>query len=190
MSACLKGEIQGVERHASFPLVAGTSMNRCLSLNISRNLITTLQVSVRDPQNVEHNPTQKSPLTLMLLVANLANTKWCKQKWQTLAHGTHLRVLIEGYPMNTNMTGFRCLSKIFVAYALDKYSLSIGMVIYVFRMYDAYQMLGLVTRHTPLFFLFFFPKCLHSYTQWPQSPRWWNLPAEKRQQWVKSGPGA
>ena len=27
--------------------------------------------------------------------------------------GTHLRVLSKGYLMNTNMTGFRCFSKIF-----------------------------------------------------------------------------
>ena len=29
----------------------------------------------------------------------------------TLAHGTHLKVLDESYPMNTNMTGFRWFSK-------------------------------------------------------------------------------
>ena len=29
--------------------------------------------------------------------------------------GTHLRVPIEYYPMNTNLTGFRCFSKIFVS---------------------------------------------------------------------------
>ena len=36
--------------------------------------------------------------TLMLVVANLANTKWCKKKrkmTETLAMGTHLRVLSE-----------------------------------------------------------------------------------------------
>ena len=38
--------------------------------------------------------------------------------------GTHLRVLSEGYPMNTNMTGFRWISKVvafmcFVALALE-----------------------------------------------------------------------
>ena len=27
--------------------------------------------------------------------------------------GTHLRVLLKSYPMNTNMTGFRCFSKLF-----------------------------------------------------------------------------
>ena len=31
---------------------------------------------------------------------------------ETLAHGTHLRVLSESFPMNTNMTGFRWFSKI------------------------------------------------------------------------------
>ena len=50
-------------------------------------------------------------LTLpMLLVANLANAKRCKKPgyWLIPLHmGTHLRVRSEGYPMNTNMTGFR-----------------------------------------------------------------------------------
>ena len=56
----------------------------------------------------------------MLLVANLANTRWCKtqnnlkklthKSWkmtETWHMGTHERVLDESYPMNTNMTGFR-----------------------------------------------------------------------------------
>ena len=45
----------------------------------------------------------------MLLVANLPNTKWCKksEKWpKPWQMGTHLRVLSESFPMNTNMTGF------------------------------------------------------------------------------------
>ena len=41
--------------------------------------------------------------------------------------GTHLRVLSESYPMNTNMTGFRWFSKIFVSLCLmDESSLSFG----------------------------------------------------------------
>ena len=32
---------------------------------------------------------------------------------ETLAHGTHLRVPIESFPMNTNMKWFRWFSKIF-----------------------------------------------------------------------------
>ena len=49
-------------------------------------------------------------LTLMLLVANLSITKLGKQPEKCLKHwhmGTHLRVLSESYPMNTNMPGFR-----------------------------------------------------------------------------------
>ena len=52
----------------------------------------------------------------MLLIATLANTKLCKnpekllKPWQM---GTHLRVLSESYPKNTNMTGFRWFSTIF-----------------------------------------------------------------------------
>ena len=68
----------------------------------------------------------------MLLLANLPNTKWCKnpeklpKPWQM---GTHLRVLSESFPMNTNMTGFRGFSKIFVFLCLGwKLSLSIGRV--------------------------------------------------------------
>ena len=50
----------------------------------------------------------------MLLVTNLANTKLCikpdkcLKPWQM---GTHLKVLSEGYLMNTNKTGFGCFYK-------------------------------------------------------------------------------
>ena len=50
----------------------------------------------------------------MLLVANLTNTKWCKKSWKWLQPwhmGTHLRVLMESYPMNTNMTGLKWFTK-------------------------------------------------------------------------------
>ena len=60
-------------------------------------------------------------LTLMLRVANLTNTKWGKNPWEITETslkqwqmGTHLKVLNESYPMNTNMTWFRWFSKIFV----------------------------------------------------------------------------
>ena len=55
---------------------------------------------------------------IMLLVANLANAKLCKkpEKWvKLLQMGTHMKVLSESFPMNTNMTGFRCFSKIFAS---------------------------------------------------------------------------
>ena len=43
--------------------------------------------------------------------------------------GTHLRVLSESYPMNTNMTGLQWFSKIFASFCgLDESSLSIGSV--------------------------------------------------------------
>ena len=51
----------------------------------------------------------------MLLVANLANTKFCKNprtSLETWRMGIHLRVLSESYSMNTNMAGFRFFSKI------------------------------------------------------------------------------
>ena len=59
------------------------------------------------------NPTG---ITFRLLVANLANTKSSKnlkKMTETLAHGAHLRVLSESFPMNTNMTGFKYFSIIF-----------------------------------------------------------------------------
>ena len=55
----------------------------------------------------DKRPIEKSEywfLTLMLLVANLANTKWCKTReiWLKPWHmGIHMRVLSESYPMNT-----------------------------------------------------------------------------------------
>ena len=62
----------------------------------------------------------------MLLVANLANTKYFKKPWHM---GTHLRVLSESYQMNTNMTGFRWVfEKSLPACTMDKSSLSIGRV--------------------------------------------------------------
>ena len=57
-------------------------------------------------------------LTLMLLVAGFTITKWSKKnlKWPKPWYiGTHLRVLSESYPMNTNMTWFRWFSKIFAS---------------------------------------------------------------------------
>ena len=66
-------------------------------------------------------------LTVMLLVANLVNmTSWQKaEKWlKPWKMGTHLS---KSFPMNTNMTGFRCFSKKFSPCALDE-SFSIGMV--------------------------------------------------------------
>ena len=54
---------------------------------------------------------EKKLLTLMLLVANLGNTKLCKKK-----------------VLNTKMTWFRWFSKILHPCALDESSLSIGSV--------------------------------------------------------------
>ena len=45
----------------------------------------------------------------------MANTKLCKKPEKCLKPwhmGTHLRVLNKSYLMNTNITGFRCFSKI------------------------------------------------------------------------------
>ena len=66
-------------------------------------------------------------LTLKLLVANLVITKWCKKTkmTETLAH---LRVLSRSYPMNTNMIGLDGFQRSLCPSALDKSSLSIGMV--------------------------------------------------------------
>ena len=53
-------------------------------------------------------------LTLMLLVANLANTKWVKKTEEILKPwhmGTHQRVLSEIFPMYTNMTVLEMVCK-------------------------------------------------------------------------------
>ena len=77
-------------------------------LKVSNAALITQQAS---------NNTRNSRLTLMLAVANLANTKWCKKTEKKLWHiGTHLRVFSESYLMDTNMTGFRWFSKIFVCW--------------------------------------------------------------------------
>ena len=52
-------------------------------------------------------------LTLMMLVAILANTKRLKKLLKPGQMGTHPRVLSESFPMSTNMTGFRRFSKPF-----------------------------------------------------------------------------
>ena len=49
-------------------------------------------------------------LTLIMVVASLANTIWCKNAeniWKPGTPDTHMRVIIESYPMNTNTTGFK-----------------------------------------------------------------------------------
>ena len=94
--------------------LAGTSIPRtwiALVEGLPSHILYTIH---QNPESV-----YLSILTLMLLVANLANSKWCKKKiekwlkpWQM---GTHLRVLGESSPMNTNMTGLRLFSKIFAS---------------------------------------------------------------------------
>ena len=57
--------------------------------------------------------------------------KWLKP-WQM---GTHLRVLSESYPINTNMTGFRWFSKILPSWVLDESSLGIIRVKHTLNSY-------------------------------------------------------
>ena len=58
----------------------------------------------------------RTTLTLRLLVANftIQNDATKLKKTETLAMGTHLRVLCEGYLMSTKTTRFRWFSKSFV----------------------------------------------------------------------------
>ena len=68
------------------------------------------------PQKYEKDFLKYISLTLMLQVADFANTKWCKnvKEWLKPWHmDTHLRVLSESYLMNTNMTGIRWSTEIF-----------------------------------------------------------------------------
>ena len=72
-----------------------------------------------------------SPLTLILLVAYLANIKRYKKPEETTEPwymGIHLRVLIEIYLMNTNMTGFVCFFIFLHLCALDECSLCISSI--------------------------------------------------------------
>ena len=68
----------------------------------------------------------------MLLVANLAiqnDVKTLKNTPKPCQMGSHLKILCESYPLNTNMTGFRWFSKIFASLCFGrKCSLSIGRV--------------------------------------------------------------
>ena len=60
-------------------------------------------------------------LTLMLLVAKFAYSKKGGKMTETLAYWyMNLRVLSESYPMNTNMAGFKCFSKIFAPLCFEQ----------------------------------------------------------------------
>ena len=74
-----------------------------------------------------------SGLTLILPVANVANTKWCKKntpKYLKPWHvGTQVWVFSKIYLMNTNMRGFRWILKIVaskVASALEGFKKDTG----------------------------------------------------------------
>ena len=65
-----------------------------------------------------HSEQRIKGLTLMLLVANLPiqnDAKSMKNSPKPWHMGTHLKVLTESFLMSTNMTGFRCFSKIFAS---------------------------------------------------------------------------
>ena len=71
----------------------------------------------------------KNSLSIGRVTNPYADAKIWENDMKPWHMGTHLRVLSESYPMNTNMTGLRCFSKIFVVLlCLDKNSLSIGRV--------------------------------------------------------------
>ena len=73
-------------------------------------------LALHRPSIVFDNCTNCIALTLMLLTADLPNTKWCKNplKWLKPWHmSTYLRKLSESYLMNTNTTWFRWFSRIF-----------------------------------------------------------------------------
>ena len=60
----------------------------------------------------------------MRLVANLAITELCRKLKEPWHMGTHLRVLSESIPMNTNMTGLDSFQKSLRPCALNESSLS------------------------------------------------------------------
>ena len=70
-------------------------------------------------------------LSLMLLVPNLANTKWWKIPWKWLKPwhmGTHLRVLSESYPIEPKWQGLDVFQNCLHPWASSESSLSIGRV--------------------------------------------------------------
>ena len=76
-------------------------------------------------------------------MANLANTKWCKNRKKCLKlwHiGTHLRVLTGSYSINTDMTGFRWLSKDFCILELwSKLAPALeGLISFIYLRNDSY----------------------------------------------------
>ena len=86
--------------------------------NISGMCMFTQQLSLQKQWTNSTNI-----LTIMLLVANLSNTKRCKKpkKWPKPWHmGTHLRVLKKCFPMNTKMTGLKWFSYFFVNWTQTK----------------------------------------------------------------------
>ena len=86
-------------------------------------------------------------LTLMLLVAILANTKWCKnlETWMKTCHiCTHLRVLARAFYRIPTWQGLDGFQKSSWSCALDLNSLSIG------RVTEQDQLSVLPFNHTPL----------------------------------------
>ena len=59
--------------------------------------------------------------------------------------GTHLRVLDENYPMNTNMKGLRWFSKIFVSLFLVV--VFVGNILYLVRPSLAASGMNVLTEH-------------------------------------------
>ena len=74
------------------------------------------------------HPIPNTCLTLMLIWPIQTIAKVLERRLKPCHMGTHLRILSEGYPMNNNMTGFRCFSKIFAFLSFGRSSLSIGRV--------------------------------------------------------------
>ena len=89
-------------------------------------------------------------LNLMLLVNDMSymtNTKCCKtvpEKWLIPWHMvTHLRLLSESYPINTDMTGFRWFSKIFVFLCFGRILLALASKVLRKSWYIANIILGM-----------------------------------------------
>ena len=103
--------LQYMWKSKHWPIHSGKYCHRCNGENFA--LFATKRMV-----SIDQWSSRAGCLTLMLLVANLSNAKRCKKPekwlkpWQT---GTHLRVLSESFPRNTNMTGFNWFSKIFAS---------------------------------------------------------------------------
>ena len=87
----------------------------CCANNRYRNALSKIFQNSGSPQ-LEISSVQPPPHILNGTARSIENyVKRAEKRPKPWHMGTHLRVLIESYPMNTNMAGFKCFSKFFAS---------------------------------------------------------------------------